>query len=190
MQLHHFGKEEENEQIIYNTIDCSLGIWSWIFILHGGVLMTLHRELKEHRFFKEMADPEVFYAWLGGDPGTSLTFSDVWELPVFERLGLEFTLKKTNGPRRKKWQAMMRVEKGSTFLSAYTRLNGGRRYSKLMAVMSGLLSIWELETHRKVDACRDAFGVGDGVRGHFQFPDPEAIELGPHFHWAETTYTT
>lgn len=121
--------------------------------------MTLHRELKNNKVFKEMADPEDFYAWLGGDPGTSLTFSDVESLPVFERLGIEFTLKKTNGPRRKKWQAQVHVGKASPFLSRYSRLSGGRRYSKLMAVMSGLLVLWELETHRKVSAVKDAFGV-------------------------------
>ena len=141
--------------------------------------MTLHRELEN---FKEMADPEVFYAWLGGDPGTRLTFSDVALLPVFERLGIDFLLKKTNGPRRKKWQAIMYVRNGSAFLSAYTRLSGGRRYSKLMAVMSGLLVLWELETYRKVSACKEAFGVGASV----SITPPSFQDGLDGFYWSDS----
>ena len=120
----------------------------------------LRLEFKNNQFVKALGDQEDFLEWLGGDP-TGLNFSEFENtLPVFERLGLDYKLDHCGSKsKNKKRQATVYVRRGSIFLSAYSRISGKRTYSKRAAVISALLALWELETMRKVNAVKDAFGV-------------------------------
>ena len=124
----------------------------------------LRKEFMNNQLVRAAGDLEDFLEWLGGDPA-GLSFSEFEnELPVFERLGLDFILTKDkNRGKNNKRQATVYVRKGSAFLSAYSRISGKRTYSKRAAVVSALLALWELETLRKVNAVKDAFGVGKGA---------------------------
>ncbi len=122
----------------------------------------LRLEFKNNQFVKMTGDLEDFIEWLGGDP-SGLSYSEFfYTLPVFERLGIDFRLNKVgNWPRNKKRQATVFVMKSTPFFKMFTHVSGKRTYSKRAAVVSALLALWELETFRKVNAVKEAFGVGN-----------------------------
>lgn len=120
----------------------------------------LRKEFENNEFVRRAGDEKDFYEWLGADP-TNLFHLELEGLPVFDRLGIDVSINKTKG--NKKNQATVFVRKGSTFLSVYLRLSGKRTYSQRAAVLSALLTLWELETLRKVQAVKEAFGVSGTV---------------------------
>lgn len=124
----------------------------------------LRLEFKNNQFVKAAGDLEDFIEWLGEEP---VNYLQIQTSPVFERLGLGFTVREC-GKANKKRQATIHVLKDSTFLRSFTRLSGKRTYSKSAAVVSALLALWELEVYRKVNTVRQAFGVGrSGTRQHY-----------------------
>ena len=125
--------------------------------------MDLRWEFKNRDWLQTLGDVEDFLLWVGID---ECRFSNDPEwfktLPVFERLGFRREeIEQVSG----RWRAHIWVEKDTPFLHSGSRLVGKRQYDKSDAVLTALLAFWELETHRKANAARDALGVNKSTKG-------------------------
>jgi len=123
--------------------------------------VDLRQEFENNRFLRAMGDPEDFIEWLGCKKFFFLCTKDIKALPVFGRFSIEFTTKMV-APREyknPKWQACLDIKKDTPFLQTGSRLVGMRESNKKDALLKALLALWELETHRKVNAVKDAFDI-------------------------------
>ncbi len=121
--------------------------------------MDLRWEFANRGWLERMGDVEDFLEWTGIDAPIFSNDPEWFKtLPVFERLGLKFHLSKF---RRSTylWQANIWTAKETSFFKRGASITGQRRLGKGDAVLSSLLALWELETHRKVDVVKRAFGI-------------------------------
>ncbi len=131
--------------------------------------MDLRREFENRDWLQTLGDVEDFLLWVGIDKPV-FSNDPKWfkTLPVFKRLGLSFYLKK-HTPATYMWQANLWTRKEATFLRRGANITGPRKLGRGDAVLSSLLSLWELETYRKANAARSALGVNNSAKG--LYPD-------------------
>ena len=112
--------------------------------------MDIAWEFLNRKHLEKLGDLEDFLEWVGI---TAPKFSNDPEwyktLPVFERLDLRFHLTKHRRATYM-WQANIWTRTETTFLKYGASLTGSKKLGKGDAVLSALLALWELETHRKV----------------------------------------
>ena len=114
--------------------------------------------------------------WVGIDEN-SFSNDPEWfkSLPVFERLGLKFHLTKHRRATYM-WQANLWTVKETPFLKRGASITGNRKLGKGDAVLASLLALWELETHRKVSAVRDIFGINKSTGGYY-YPERKPTSI-------------